>query len=996
MTSFNVLSRSLNVLGVHLLEASAGTGKTFAIEHVIVRLLLEGLTIDQIVAMTFTRAAARELKHRVRANLENLLKAPDWDYFVELAQQNRTQEAFRKVEAALACFDEAQIFTIHGFCHRLLTEFAFEAKVGVHLADPDAKGYKSVMREVVEDFYRTGLAQSEFSTQQLSLVLKRHRNQIDRLTAALTYEMDKEPPAIPSFHELYTAFSTQLAAFYGESITELYEKIVPSFKKMTSPQLLVQVKHLDALLAARACAPEQFDYFLKDSDCFLEKFTDDNLKKKAVMPSLGILEEMRRTLLPLIQTAKDSKKILQRMGSACKKRWEAKDLYTPDRLLTAMQQALKEPSFVERVRKKYRAAIVDEFQDTDPVQWEIFQTLFLAEEAPLSAVYLVGDPKQSIYAFRKADVYTYLAAQQLLGDQALHYLDTNFRSDASLIQGLNTLFSAAHWIDLPTAKKTLPYLNVKPSMRTKERVFKDSKGSVHFFLGAEKNFLPYITSEIQSLKDQQIAILVKDRYQAEKCYQYLKKWGIAASLKRTGSLADGAAFAAVEQLIEALLHPEKFSQVLAGPFLAWNHHQLQEETQALALKAQFLKLCDHKSTLALHAFLYTAWNGRTLIEELAGREDLSLMLDFFQLTELLMEYEAANNASLEQLFTYLKELKNSDPEEEEALKIRAPDDVKSVQIMTVHMSKGLEFEVVFALGVAASQPSENEELEAEKLRHFFVALTRAKHRVYVPYDPEAESSSMQLFCNKLNQPLLTWLETACDPSISYTQIDGLSFSLHKQRTTIETALIPPSQPPVFKPGIHQVSFSSLAKKAPYAEREKNPAAMPAGAEVGILLHHILEKAIGRSQEELLGLIVQEIAQSVLDGWEETIYDMLTKTFALLDVPSTGYIQEMEFAFPQDGALYKGFIDLVFYKEGKYYIVDWKSNELPEYSPERLEEAMHDHDYFLQASIYATALERYVKLFDNRPFSEIFGGALYVFLRGPALYQFIPESPFSPQ
>ncbi|HEY5260397.1 MAG TPA: UvrD-helicase domain-containing protein, partial [Rhabdochlamydiaceae bacterium] len=367
----------------------------------------------------------------------------------------------------------------------------------------------------VEDFFRTGLSPALYSTQQLALALKKQRNQIDRLVHAVVIEMGKESDSTLTFQELFTSFECSLSAFYGNSILDLYEQIAPSFKKMTSPALLTQVKHFDSLLASGSCTPEQFDFFLKDAECFLEKFTLDNLKKKAAMPSLGPLESMKRTLLPLIETASDTKKIIQRMAKECKKAWEKKDLYTPDRLLTAMQQALKEPLFVERVRKRYRAAIVDEFQDTDPIQWEIFQTLFLSEEAPLSAVYLVGDPKQSIYAFRKADIYTYLAAQELLGADAVHHLDTNFRSDAPLIQGLNTLFSAAHWITLPTANKILPYHCVKASARNPDRVFNDDKGSVHFFCGSERNFLPFIVSEIQALKDQQIAILVKDRYQAE-------------------------------------------------------------------------------------------------------------------------------------------------------------------------------------------------------------------------------------------------------------------------------------------------------------------------------------------------------------------------------------------------------------------------------------------------------------------------------------------------
>jgi exodeoxyribonuclease V beta subunit len=91
---------------------------------------------------------------------------------------------------------------------------------------------------------------------------------------------------------------------------------------------------------------------------------------------------------------------------------------------------------------------------------------------------------------------------------------------------------------------------------------------------------------------------------------------------------------------------------------------------------------------------------------------------------------------------------------------------------------------------------------------------------------------------------------------------------------------------------------------------------------------------------------------------------------------------------------KGFIDLVFCKDQRYYFIDWKSNDLGEdpsaYSKENMEEVMHTHHYFLQAALYAAALERYVKLFDNRPFSESFGGAIYVFLRGKAFYHFVPN------
>jgi exodeoxyribonuclease V beta subunit len=162
------------------------------------------------------------------------------------------------------------------------------------------------------------------------------------------------------------------------------------------------------------------------------------------------------------------------------------------------------------------------------------------------------------------------------------------------------------------------------------------------------------------------------------------------------------------------------------------------------------------------------------------------------------------------------------------------------------------------------------------------------------------------------------------------------------------------------------------------------------------LHHPLnEKAI---QE----LIQEEIAFSPLEPWSLCIFpwiiEILEKKlppgFALSDVLPTQVTQEMEFYFPDPQGMMKGFCDLIFAFEGKYYILDWKSNYLgpldADYTQENISAAMHRHDYYLQASIYASALQRYVKLFDNRPFSECFGGAIYYFIRGKAACHFIPQ------
>ena len=153
------------------------------------------------------------------------------------------------------------------------------------------------------------------------------------------------------------------------------------------------------------------------------------------------------------------------------------------------------------------------------------------------------------------------------------------------------------------------------------------------------------------------------------------------------------------------------------------------------------------------------------------------------------------------------------------------------------------------------------------------------------------------------------------------------------------------------------------------------------------------------------LITHELENTPLTGWGEVLFEMLKATLALPLAPHNFCLQdifpekilpEMEFLFPtEDHNLLKGFADLIFEWEGKYYLLDWKSNWLGEtsdaYTQENLEKAMQEHDYFLQGAIYAAALERYVKLFDNRPFSTLFGGAFYLFLRAPALFFFRPSN-----
>ena len=236
---------------------------------------------------------------------------------------------------------------------------------------------------------------------------------------------------------------------------------------------------------------------------------------------------------------------------------------SPDAILTEMAKLLERPQFRELVKQKYRAVIIDEFQDTDPVQWAIFRTLFLN----VKQLYIVGDPKQSIYAFRNADLYTYLEAKE---NFSVAHLDTNFRSAPKLIDALNTLFSTKEWMYLPKLQKFLDVHRVQAGVK------EDGEGLLHFFVSQEKdeerlfafiaqNIVPHLSN----------AVLVKDRFQGARLQAYLRKWNISCAVKRAGSLADTLAFSAMHDLLEAVKRPDDASavkKVLAGPFICFNHH----------------------------------------------------------------------------------------------------------------------------------------------------------------------------------------------------------------------------------------------------------------------------------------------------------------------------------------------------------------------------------------------------------------------------------------
>lgn len=979
MQIFDSLSLDCPLLGPHLLEASAGTGKTFAMEHVVVRLLLEkqDLKISDILAITFTKAAARDLRARIYRNLQERLldlekkKSPFAylePYFEDLKFQQRLKNA-------LELFDQAQIFTIHSFCYRMLQEFSLEANLFLSMENPDSFFPKKDLQEIRHFFEKT-VTEKLLSSQQILHLLKTYKTWKELIDAI--FQQDEEN--VSSFEELETLFLEKREAFFFEK-----EKLLDDYEALASQYK--QIKG-DAKAQLMAFYEKDFDRFLKEKRALFQQFAPQNRRQKPKeIQSLSyplFFKELQDLLEPLVKEAFHTKKMLALLHQHYLK--EKKGFMRPDQILQEMKKALEEGVFAEKVRNRYRVVIVDEFQDTDPTQWEIIQSLFLDESKELDALYLVGDPKQSIYRFRKADIYTYFDAKKKLGEKALFSLTTNYRSSPSLIHGLNSFF-ARNWLFLPKTQEKIFSPEVKPGLEEK-KVFEDGKKPIHFaIIEEEEEFIHYALLEMKKLQLplHHFAFLVKDRFQGEKVIEILQKHKISAKIKSPQTIGETPFFQAFLEWVGWLAFPSDVMRKRAielGPF------------QELASE-EFLQKIEKEGLSFLSNQLLFFFGESRFQNEVKG-----ILVKIF-------EWSLKSPFSLMALLRFLQELKHLTLDEGAYLGIDPHQE--GVEVVTIHSSKGLEFDVVFLLGACKKQgPGEEEKEESlqEKRRLFYVAMTRAKSRVYVALDEKEKGSLIQDWIDLLEKEgtlFSSWIQ------------DHPHMSIEKIEKSVSLVVTPSSEPlDSFEPPSKAFlvipckieSFSSLCgnqkgEKPLVMPRDPAFNKLPKGPQVGVVIHELLEKLFRSKKalwkDDLLckAFCFEELEKTFLASWKEEFYSMIEQSlslildegFSLKSLEPHEVHVEWPFLFEEKGNYLTGMIDLVLLRDRKFYFIDWKSNVLTnlEIAKEEIAKLIQEHRYDLQAKIYQKALEgHFAKFQKEMPFS--FGGAYYLFLRGAFLWK----------
>ncbi|WP_426370241.1 UvrD-helicase domain-containing protein [Pseudocolwellia sp. HL-MZ7] len=524
VTANNLVAHTIPLQGKHLIEASAGTGKTFNITRIYLRLLLEkNLTVEQILVMTFTKDATEELRGRIDAFIRDALN--NWDtlsvedeYFIAIAQHVNADDAKIRLKQALLYLDEASIFTIHGFCKRVLTQHAFTSGQSFNLAmESDCN---DVLLESTQDWYRVlaRVSPSEFLlisefwatphafVNQFAKAIGRN-NSLDLIDEASVINnfVDLVKQSIASIENNHAQLVTYLVDVKKGKDRELRElelqqlvdwlTLLENLLRTDLPSALelANGKMADAFIDGKRYSRSQYKAELleifepvKEVKTLAKKLSKSINRARA----LTIVREGIYNIRKDVNDKKLSRDLVsfddlitrlanQLIVTGYDKGADLKELNEPSELsgdisddLLISSESQKDNLLAELLFKQFPVALVDEFQDTDPQQFTILQAIYYQQ--PTAALYMIGDPKQAIYGFRGGDVFAYLAARS--GCDYQWIMDTNWRSSEAMIQGYNRLFYG-NKLSEPARdvfKYSIDYSPVKASPKAKEKQLADA------------------------------------------------------------------------------------------------------------------------------------------------------------------------------------------------------------------------------------------------------------------------------------------------------------------------------------------------------------------------------------------------------------------------------------------------------------------------------------------------------------------------------------------
>lgn len=826
------------LVGNNLVEASAGTGKTWSSTGLYLRMIVEeNLQPENILVVTFTRAATAELAGRIRARLQGMLgfliqgsSHEDESLYQGLLEkwqdEGRKKDALiEHIRSAISHFDKAAIYTIHSFCQRLLNDYSFEASARFDLKMiSDEDEYRL---QVAQDFWRKHIdalaTESDSDQKWLTWLVSKNQTPAKLLESVKNYigkasfvhlSIPDLPKVIGDEEALYQQALSLWQSEQDDIISQFnlaYDEALngQSYKKLQRDEYIESIYHL--------LDNEKFNWTDKAEKCTASAMAAKVKKNKdSKLPTHRFFD--------VLDEAQDVSQQQSQQFEVRLQRLRAQLLVSLDKELPAIKSQLnlldfngmiqnvydainaaQGQRFASAVGKQFKAAIIDEFQDTDPLQLKIFTRLFVEQNAIL---FYVGDPKQAIYSFRGADIYAYY--QAALNTDNQYTLRTNYRSTTALVNSVNALFNTQHhafisdnitfdWVksvnqsvlDIKEdndSALTIAIAKNPEEGSTKPLSKKEAKPwALHYTAAKIAELLNKAQSgdatikrgeKSRPLQPGDFAVLVPTHKDATDMKVALDALGIASVRQSQDKVLESSAAYTMLRLMQAVNNPSKESKVieLLGDALMgisgdeiialkednrawestlsffWDLHQIWQDNGFSAMFRRWLENDDESGNSVAQRLMLLADGERYLT-------------DLMHISEIIQSH-SRELGSMQALISWLQHtLSGAYTGAEDEYRLRLESDSKRVKIITIHASKGLEYNIVFCsfvwdgkspktksaktVNIVSAHKEEQTVIDfgtpeydeikklhqsealMEQLRLLYVALTRPVHRLYL-------------------------------------------------------------------------------------------------------------------------------------------------------------------------------------------------------------------------------------------------------------------------
>jgi len=1031
----------------YVIEASAGTGKTWTLERLYIKALLEGSTqsnnkitaidVRNILVVTFTKMATQELAMRIHNTIEYTIKLlinisrdnllSQQDEFVTYLHSRRENfiQDITLLQIAQSNFDNAQIFTIHGFCNQVIKQYPLlcNSVSNYEVINSYQDEFKELLKKFIHCYIDQALQQGENN------ILAKLENLLQSRASGTSLEN-------ALINEIYAALdSTALVDMVQHKIT-LCNTIRFSFKQIKDNPYLAQRAQL-----------------INEAISYINQHIDE----------VNLLNKI-----------------------------------THDDLINILSDAIIDPELSSAIAASYPICFIDEFQDTDDKQWRIFSSIYsINTTTPRGSVVVVGDPKQAIYSFRGADLNTYLQAKNEITKSYIASanqleLINNYRSTPEIIDFINRLFTNTqllgeniHYTNIvskvgtstitPAVKiRQLQAINSSEIDKPEAKLSIKDYNSIAFYLITQDilNILREYPEDIDK-----IAILVNKNSTAQNLIHHLRRYNIPAITSRAKSIYSSRYAKTWYRLLDAMINQDDLSrkkELLATSLYGFDYveiyHYFNESRSNNTIEELLVKIYQYANYITKHSFtelLYLVLTDIIESKTQAGSLfDSRLITDMFHIALLLDKNNSKNTDLKEILYNLNAKINQVDdsniPDEEVS---HLDQDLAQIKIMTQHAAKGLEFKhclVVFENGEPKSRDlfvysdgiiRQYNELERENsitedlysdARLCYVALTRAKQHLLVYYSNNCVFD--KLYSN-IESAKLTQVSHNIYTLDDISPLDSYQQHLEPNQSSMTKSII---QLTPRAPSYVTQSFSGITrniKNSKYFITDESTDEITidnsstannlskqyailnnkkyAGAQFGLMFHDFCECYQNKTTQLLQNNynLTREQYQEMLE-LTALVYDcrILNKQTSLAEL--SHFQHELEFTIniqATDQLLHQvknlvtqhfgakhlfskaiyditeispgfltGFIDVFLQHDGKYYVIDYKTNRLDNYTNYTLGSSTnnqivhsmaHSH-YYLQYILYLVAIKRHLEYtLDIDDAITVMGGAIYLYVRG---------------